>query len=273
VRKPGEPLGTRCEIKNLNSVRSLGRAIEYEADRQIDVIESGEKVFQETRHWDEAGGRTRAGREKSDAEDYRYFPEPDLVPLEPDEAWRTSVRESLPMLPAERRTRLAAASPGQSPSSSLSGGQGVALVVERGLDDLVLAAIEAGGDAGRLLTHAEHDVLDAGALTAESFAMLSRMEVDGKLTATQAKTVLAELVDNGGDPEAIASSMGFEAMDASDLAKVVDDLIAANPEPFEKLKAGDQKIMGFFTGLVMKATGGKADGKQVAALLRLRAGG
>jgi aspartyl-tRNA(Asn)/glutamyl-tRNA(Gln) amidotransferase subunit B len=262
VRKPGDPLGTRCEIKNLNSVRSLGRAIEYEADRQIDVIESGEKVFQETRHWDEAGGRTRAGREKSDAEDYRYFPEPDLVPLEPDEAWRNAVRDALPMLPAARRSRLTAVAPGA----------GVALVVERGLDDLVLAAIEAGGDPGRLLTHAEHNVLEAGALTAESFATLSRLEKDGKLTATQAKTVLAELISDGGDPEAIASKLGFEALDAGDLAKIVDDLIAANAESFEKYKAGDQKIAGFFTGQVMKATQGKADGKQVAALLRERAG-
>ena len=88
VRKVGEPLGTRCEIKNLNSIRSLGRAIEYEAERQIDVLESGERIIQETRHWDEAGGRTRAGRSKEEAEDYRYFPEPDLVPLEPDDACR-----------------------------------------------------------------------------------------------------------------------------------------------------------------------------------------
>ena len=167
-----------------------------------------------------------------------------------------------PELPAARRERLHAAAPGG----------GVALVVERGLDDLVLAAIEAGGDAGRLLTHAEHNVLEAGALTAESFAALSRMEVDGELTATQAKTVLAELIADGGDPEAIAQEHGFEALAAGDLAKIVDDLIAANPDAFEKLKAGDGKIQGFFTGQVMKATQGKADGKQVAALLRERAG-
>src|SRR3954453_1279483 len=91
VRHPGDPLGTRCEIKNLNSVRSLGRAIEYEADRQIELLESGERIVQEARHWDEDDGRTRAGRRKEEAEDYRYFPEPDLVPLEPDEAWRARV--------------------------------------------------------------------------------------------------------------------------------------------------------------------------------------
>ncbi|MEA3021056.1 MAG: aspartyl-tRNA(Asn)/glutamyl-tRNA(Gln) amidotransferase subunit [Actinomycetota bacterium] len=261
VRHPGDPLGTRCEIKNLNSIRSLGRAIEYEADRQIELLERGERIRQETRHWDEAEGRTRAGRSKEEAEDYRYFPEPDLVPLEPDDAWRTRVRDSLPVLPAARRARLA----------SLAPGPGVALVVERGLDELVLAAVDAGGDPGRLLTHAEHNVIDAGALTATSFAALTRLEVDGKLTATQAKAVLADLVAAGGDPAEIAAARGFEALADGDLAAVVDRLIAENADAFEKYKAGDQKIAGFFTGQVMKATQGKADGKRVAALLAERA--
>jgi aspartyl-tRNA(Asn)/glutamyl-tRNA(Gln) amidotransferase subunit B len=261
VRKPGDPLGTRCEIKNLNSLRSLGRAIEYEAERQIDVLESGERIVQETRHWDESGGRTRSGRNKEEAEDYRYFPEPDLVPVEPDEAWRERVRTSLPMLPAARRERLAAA----------ASGTGVALVVERGLDELVLDAIAAGGDPTRLLLHAEHNVLEAGQLTPAAFAALSRLEVDGALTATQAKTVLAELVESGGDPADIAKARGFEAMGESALVSLLDQLIADNPEAFEKLKAGDGKIMGFFTGQVMKATQGKADGKRVAALLQERA--
>ena len=263
VRKPGDPLGTRCEIKNLNSVRSLVRAIEYEAERQIDVIESGERVVQETRHWDEAGGRTRSGRNKEEAEDYRYFPEPDLVPLEPDDAWLSRVRDDLPILPAARRERLAAAAPGG----------GVALVVERGLDDLVLDAIGAGGDAERLLVHAEHNVLEVGALTPASFAALTRMEVDGKLTATQAKTVLADLVESGGDPAEIAAAKGFEAMDDSALESLIDQLIADNPDAFEKLKAGDKKVVGFFTGAVMKATQGKADGKRVGAILQERAAG
>ncbi|HVM53232.1 MAG TPA: Asp-tRNA(Asn)/Glu-tRNA(Gln) amidotransferase subunit GatB [Acidimicrobiales bacterium] len=262
VRRRGEPLGTRCEIKNLNSVRSLVRAIEYEAERQIDVLQAGERIVQETRHWDEAGGRTRPGRSKEEAEDYRYFPEPDLVPVEPDDAWRQRVRDELPLLPAARRARLATAVPATA---------GVALVVERGLDDLVLDAIAAGGDPGRLLTHAEHNVLEAGALTAESFAALSRMEVDGALTATQAKTVLAELVLTGGDPAAIAATHGFEALDESYLATTLDAIIAENPEAFEKLKAGDGKVIGFFTGQVMKATQGKADGKRVAALLQEKA--
>ncbi|MEA3054751.1 MAG: aspartyl-tRNA(Asn)/glutamyl-tRNA(Gln) amidotransferase subunit [Actinomycetota bacterium] len=263
MRHPGDPLGTRCEIKNLNSLRSLGRAIEYEAERQIDVLESGERVRQETRHWDEAGGRTRAGRSKEEAEDYRYFPEPDLVPLEPDEAWRGRIRDELPILPAARRERLRAAAPGT----------GVALVVERGLDELVLDAIGEGGDPGRLLTHAEHNVTERGALTPAAFASLTKLEIGGALTATQAKTVLADLVESGGDPEAIAAAKGFEAMGDDDLVTLLDGLLADNPDAFEKLKAGDGKVVGFFTGQVMKATQGKADGKRVAALLQERAKG
>jgi aspartyl-tRNA(Asn)/glutamyl-tRNA(Gln) amidotransferase subunit B len=261
VRKPGDPLGTRCEIKNLNSVRSLGRAIEYEAERQIDVLESGERIKQETRHWDEAGGRTRAGRSKEEAEDYRYFPEPDLVPLEPDDAWRGRIRDALPILPAARRDRLAASAPGA----------GVALVVERGLDELVLDAIDEGGDPGRLLIHAEHNVPERGALTPTAFASLTKLEVGGALNATQAKTVLAELIESGGDPEAIAKAKGFEAMDDSVLESLIDQLIADNPNAFEKLKAGDKKVVGFFTGAVMKATQGKANGGAVNKILQQRA--
>jgi aspartyl-tRNA(Asn)/glutamyl-tRNA(Gln) amidotransferase subunit B len=258
VRKPGEPFGTRCEIKNLNSLRSLGRAIEHEADRQIELLESGGRVIQETRHWDEAAGRTRSGRSKEEAEDYRYFPEPDLVPVEPDEQWRERIISTMPVLPKARRDRLASIAPGA----------GVALVVERGLDELVLAAVEAGGDPGRLLTHAEHDVLEAGALTPEAFAELTRMEVEGALTATQAKAILADLVESGGDPAEIAKAKGFEAMAEDELAGIVDRLIAENPEPFERFKAGDGKVTGFFVGQVMKATGGKANPAAVNGLLR-----
>ncbi|MGC1513659.1 MAG: Asp-tRNA(Asn)/Glu-tRNA(Gln) amidotransferase subunit GatB [Acidimicrobiales bacterium] len=270
VRPQGsEALGTRCEIKNLNSVRSLGRAIEYEARRQVDLLESGEQVVQQTRHWDENDGRTHTLRSKEEAYDYRYFPEPDLVPLAPDEQWRAAVAASLPLLPAQRRHRLAEAT-GVTPGEA-------AVVVERGLDDLVLAAISEGGDAGRLLTHAEHNLagVTSDALGASPFAMLTRMEIDGRLTATQAKVVLAELVGAGadGDPVAIAAEKGFEAMDDDALATIVDDLIAANPDAWTKFREGDAKITGFFVGAVMKATQGKADGKVVNKLLRERGQG
>ena len=156
VHRPGTPLGTRCEIKNLNSVRSVGRAIEYEARRQIDLLDAGETVRQETRHWDEGDGRTHTLRTKEDADDYRYFLEPDLVPLVPDEAWVERIRAALPALPAARRTSLAAA------TGSAVDGEAVGVVVERGQDAYVLAVVDAGGDAGRALVHVKEAYADQG---------------------------------------------------------------------------------------------------------------
>jgi aspartyl-tRNA(Asn)/glutamyl-tRNA(Gln) amidotransferase subunit B len=264
VNRPGEPLGNRCEIKNLNSTRSLGRAIEYEMRRQIDLLESGERIVQETRHWNEDDGRTHTLRSKEEAYDYRYFPEPDLVLIAPDAAWVARVDEAMPLLPAQRRSRLADAT-GTQPSD-------VAVVVERALDGLVLDALAAGGVAERLLVHAEHNLAEGpGALDAGAFAALSTLEAGGALTATQAKTVLQELVAGGGDPAAIAAAKGFEAMDDSALVAVVDQLIAENPDAFQRYQDGDQKVTGFFVGQVMKATQGKADGKAVTRLLQERA--
>jgi aspartyl-tRNA(Asn)/glutamyl-tRNA(Gln) amidotransferase subunit B len=266
VHRPGQPFGTRCEIKNLNSVRSLGRAIEYEMGRQIELLEAGTRIVQETRHWDEDAGRTRPGRNKEEAEDYRYFQEPDLVPIEPGADWLAAVAASLPSLPAERRQALAART-GVTPPD-------VALIVERDLDGFVLDALEAGGPADRLLVHATNNLVDgAGAMTPAGFAELARSEAGGALTATQAKAVLAELVTTGGDPGAIAAAKGFEAMGDDALAAAVDAAIAADPAAWEKFKAGDRKVTGFFVGHVMKATAGKADGKAVSALLAQRAGG
>ena len=258
--------GTRCEIKNLNSLRSLVHAVEYEARRQIDLLEGGERVVQETRHWNEEEGRTHSLRSKEEAFDYRYFPEPDLVPVEPSDDWLGRVRASLPVLPAERRAALAA-------EAGASSTADVAVVVERGLDALVRAAIAAGADPARVVTHAVHNLAVEGAanLDPDGLASLVKLETDGKLTATQAKTVLAEMLERGGDPVSIAAELGFEAMDQDALAAVVDQLIADNPAEFDRLKGGDQKVMGFFVGKAMKATQGKADGKVVTALLRERA--
>jgi aspartyl-tRNA(Asn)/glutamyl-tRNA(Gln) amidotransferase subunit B len=265
VRRDGDDeLGTRCEIKNLNSVRSLVHAIEHEAGRQVELVTAGERVRQETRHWDEAAGLTRPGRSKEQAEDYRYFPEPDLVPLDPDAEYVARIAAALPLLPSDRRTRLASAS---------NGSQGaVAIAVSRGLDDLALAAIEAGGDPGRVLTHIEHNLAVDGAseLDPSALAALARMEANGALTPTQAKVVLAELVENGGDPEAIAKTKGFEAMDASALDASIDAAIAAEPEVWAKYAAGDDKAVGRLVGSVMKATNGQADGKAVTAKLMER---
>ena len=269
VRPEGsQQLGTRCEVKNINSLRSLGRAIDYEARRQIDLIDAGEVVAQQTRHWDEDHGRTHTLRSKEEAFDYRYFPEPDLVPVDPPEAWVTEIANALPLLPGARRKRLAEAA-GTTPA-------GAALTVERGLDDLALAAIAEGAEAARVLIHAENNLADgAGFLTADSFAALTAMEVGGQLTATQAKTVLAELVAAGGEPTDIANRHGFEAMETSEVETIVDQVIAANPDEWTEFLEGDEKERkkksGFFVGQVMKATGGQADGRVVNEVLEARA--
>jgi aspartyl-tRNA(Asn)/glutamyl-tRNA(Gln) amidotransferase subunit B len=269
VRPAGSAeFGTRCEIKNLNSLRSLVRAIEYETRRQIELLEAGERVVQETRHWNEEEGRTHSLRSKEEAFDYRYFPEPDLVPVEPSDEWLREVQSSVPALPAERRAALAA----EAGSSSAAD---VAVVIERGLDALVRAAIAAGADSDRVVIHAVHNLADEAAhnLDPDALASLVKMETDGALTATQAKTVLSEMLAGGGSPTDIAARLGFEAMDQGALATVVDELIADHPDEFERFKGGDQKVMGFFVGQAMKKTQGKADGKVVTALLRERASG
>ena len=268
VHRPNEPFGTRCEIKNLNSVRSVGRAIEYEARRQIDLLEAGEVVRQETRHWDEGDGRTHTLRTKEDADDYRYFLEPDLVPLAPDEEWIARVRAALPLLPAARRDRLATV------TGAPADGEAVAVVVERAQDDYVLAVAAAGGDPARALVHVKEAYADQGsapAVPAADLAALTTMETGRRLTATQAKQVLAELVAaGGGDPAAIAAAKGFEAMDSAALEALVDDAIAANGSAWEKFLAGEDKAIGALVGAVMKASRGQADGGAVTALLRGR---
>ena len=267
VHKPGTPFGTRCEIKNVNSVRSVGRAIEYEARRQIDLIESGDVVRQQTRHWDEGDGRTHTLRTKEDADDYRYFLEPDLVPLVPSQEWIDRVHAALPMLPAARRARLAEAS-GQAADS-----EAVTSVVERGQDDFVLAVGQAGGSVARALVYVKEAFAESPQVPAADLASLTSLETAGTLTATQAKAVLAELVaNNGGDASAIAAAKGFEAMDNSALEGFVQDAIAADPDAWQKFCGGDGKAMGALVGLVMKASKGKADGKLVTAMLNQKKG-
>ena len=269
--------GTRTEIKNLNSVRSLGRALEYEARRQRDVLEAGESVVQETRHWNEDEGRTSSMRSKEEAYDYRYFPEPDLVPLAPSEEWLDRVRSGLPALPAERRAALAGA------AGVAAGEPAVGVVVSLGLDDLVAGAIEAGADSRLALARAANELANArrtglpgrshrAVPDLDAFVLVLRMEGDGRLTATQAKAVLAEVAASGGDPEEIARARGFEALGGDVVAAAVDDAIAAHPAEWERYAGGEAKLAGFFVGKVMAATKGKADGKAVTALLRERLG-
>jgi len=275
VRPAGSrEFGTRCEIKNLNSLRSLGRAIDYEVARQIALLESGGVVAQETRHWDESAGRTEALRSKEEANDYRYFPEPDLVPLAPDAAWQERVRSSLGPMPADRRATLVAALGGDPSAAEVDQ---INAVVDLGLDGLVNAASDAGAPASLALVRAANEVAaqsEAGLrLEAGTFASLLTMEAGGTLSATQSKAVLGALLERGGgDPAAVAKEMGFEAMAAGSLAAVVDEVVAANPGEWARFLDGDDKLMGFFTGKVMEATAKKANGKDVAAELRRRRG-
>ena len=268
VHKPGEPLGTRCEIKNLNSIRSLGRAIEYEARRQVDLLESGERVVQQTRHWNEDDGRTHTLRSKEEAEDYRYFPEPDLVPIAPDEQTVADIDAALPPLPAARRAALAGAAGVELTDER------VAILVERGLDTLVVEAVGQGADADRALTRAVNDLALEGAegIAPADLGALISMEAGGELSASQAKQVLAEMAATHRPPADIAAELGFEAVDTGELEAIVDRLIEASPDEWQRFCEGDGKVQGFFVGQVMKETKGQADGKVVNQLLQQKRG-
>jgi aspartyl-tRNA(Asn)/glutamyl-tRNA(Gln) amidotransferase subunit B len=270
VRRPGEPFGTRCEIKNVNSVRAVGRAIDYEARRQIQEIESGGVIRQETRHWDDAEGRTHTLRAKEDADDYRYFLEPDLVLLDPDREWVEQIRAALPVLPAARRAALALLVGIDKESEAAY------VVVERGQDDYVAEVVRAGGEAGRAVVYVQQAFAEEGPrprVPASDIAALSVLERDGKVTATQAKTILGEIVANGGgDASAIAKAKGFEALDQSAVESMVDAAIASQADAWAKYCNGEEKAAGALVGAVMKASQGKADGKVVTAILQSRRG-
>jgi len=270
--------GTRCEVKNLNSLRSLQRAIDYEVARQIKLLESGEQVTQETRHWNEADGTTRALRSKEEANDYRYFPEPDLVPLSPDALLLAAATEGIGPLPAARRQSLAKlVTAGSEPDLRTEGSTDqVATVIELGLDALVLGAVDAGADPRLALARAANEAAAnaqaAKGLDPSSFAALLKMESSARLSATQSKEVLAELIEHGGDPAQIAARLGYEQMDVSALDAIVDDVIESNPQEWQRYRDGDDKVTQFLLGQVMRASKGRANGKLVAAAFAARRG-
>jgi len=270
VRQVGQPLGTRCEVKNLNSLRSLHRAIDFEAARQFELIEGGGVVRQETRHWDEQLGQTSTMRTKEEADDYRYFREPDLVDLIPDEAWQERIRGTLGVMPAERRATLRARL--TSPTSSQLDALDVVVVL--GFDDYVLAAIDAQVDTSLAMARAANelasDVEHISNLTPDAFAITLKMEQDGELSATQAKTVLLELLAHGGEPRDIAKKKGFEQLSSGALGDTVSELIAQHPDEWARYRDGDDKLVQFFIGEVMKLTNGQANGKAVVAELQAR---
>ena len=272
VRPVGtEPLGMRCEIKNVNSLRSLGRAIDYEARRQVDVIEAGERVRQETRHWDEEAGRTRAGRSKEEAEDYRYFLEPDLVVLDPSPEWVAAIEAGLPSLPAARRAAPGRRAAGVTPAE-------VAIHVDRGLDDLALAAIGArrrprpGAHPRRAQPGRRRRRRRSTRPRSPSWCGSRR---DGELTATQAKIVLAEMVDTGGEPgRHRRRPRASRPWTPPPSRPSSTGSSPTTPTTGPSTSSGDdkkrKKLAGSFMGKVMKATQGQADGRAATALLEQR---
>ena len=270
VREPGAPFGTRCEVKNMNSLRSLQRAVEHEAERQAAVVAAGGTVEQETRHWDEDAGRTVPLRSKEEAYDYRYFPEPDLLPLAPDAKWRAAVAASLPPMPRARRAvlveRLGTVTDAQRDQ--------VASVVADDLDALVVAAVDGGVAPQLALARVANEVAALGdphRLDASGVVALLAMEARGDLSATQTKAVLHRMAETGEDPDAIAAAMGLEQIGEDALDATLDAVIAAHTDEWARYREGDEKLAQFFVGQVMRETGGKADGKAVVAgLVRRR---
>ncbi len=276
VRRPGEAYGTRCEIKNLNSVRFVMRAIDYEARRQIEVIEDGGTVALETRLFDSDAGVTRAMRSKEEAHDYRYFPDPDLLPLVLDQAWVDEIKAALPELPDDKKARFIG-------DYGLSAYDAGVLVAEKDVADYYEAAAK-GHDAKLAanwvtselfgaLNKADLDIAHAP-VSAAALGGLIGLIADGAISGRIAKDVFAEMFDTGKEAAAIVEAKGLrQVSDESAIEAVVDQVIAENPAQAEQYRAGNQKLAGWFVGQVMRATQGKANPKLVNEVLAKKLGG
>jgi aspartyl-tRNA(Asn)/glutamyl-tRNA(Gln) amidotransferase subunit B len=274
VRPQGsDRLGTRCEIKNLNSFRFLEKAIEYEAARQIAIIEDGGTIRQETRLFDADRGETRSMRSKEEAHDYRYFPDPDLLPLEISEAWLEEVRRSLPELPEAKRARFVSAY-GISPydAAVLTSTRELAAYFEETV--AVLPAepkLCANWVMGEVSGHLNRDGLeiDQSPVSSVALAGLLRRIGDGTISGKIAKDVFEAMWTGAGDADAIIDAQGLRQIsDSGELERIVDGIIAANPGQLADYRAGRDKLFAFFVGQVMKQTQGKANPAQVNDILR-----
>jgi aspartyl-tRNA(Asn)/glutamyl-tRNA(Gln) amidotransferase subunit B len=270
LNRPGEPMGTRTETKNVNSLRSVERAVRSEMLRQAELLDAGTRIFQETRHFNESTGDTRPGRSKEEATDYRYFPEPDLVPVAPDAEWIEKLRAELPELPAARRARL---------RDSLGvSAEDMVQLTNAGVVDLVGATVDAGapiGEArnwwlGYLAQQANSRDVDAADLgiTPAQVARLIELVADGTLSVALARQAVDGVLDTGADVDTVIADKGLKRVsDTGALAAAADEAIAANPDVADKVRAGKLPAVGALVGAVMKATRGQADAAAVKAIL------
>ncbi len=275
VRRPGGPLGTRCEIKNLNSVRFVMQAIQQEARRQIDVLESGGTIRQETRLYDTERGETRPMRSKEDAHDYRYFPDPDLLPLVLEPDWVERLRAELPELPDAKKARFVAAF-GLRPEDA------TVLVAERVTAEYFEKVIQ-GRDAKMAANWVMGDLfgalnrlglgIEAAPVAAERLGALIDLITDDTISGRIAKDVFAEMIETGADPAAIVEQKGLrQVSDTGAIEAAVDAALSAHPAQVAQY-AANPKVLGFFVGQVMKATGGKANPALVNELLKKKLAG
>ncbi|MGI9433213.1 MAG: Asp-tRNA(Asn)/Glu-tRNA(Gln) amidotransferase subunit GatB [Geminicoccaceae bacterium] len=275
VRRPGAGLGTRAEIKNLNSMRFVGRAIDYEARRQIELIEAGEEVVQETRLYDAERGETRSMRSKEEAHDYRYFPDPDLLPVVLDDAMIERVRAQLPELPDVKKERFI---------RDLGVTKDIAsvLVAERATADYFEAAAS-GRDAKMVANWITTDLfghlnregleIEQSPVSPESLGTLTDLIADGTISGKIAKSVFQDMITSGSDPGSIVEAKGLKQIsDTGAIEQIIDEIIQANPDQVAKAKE-NPKLLGWFVGQVMQKTKGQANPKVVNELLRGRLGG
>jgi aspartyl-tRNA(Asn)/glutamyl-tRNA(Gln) amidotransferase subunit B len=274
VRRPGEPLGTRCEIKNVNSIRFAGQAIEYEARRQIGILEDGGTIDQETRLFDARVGETRSMRSKEEAHDYRYFPDPDLLPLELDVAMIEEIRASLPELPDAKRARFVA-------DYGLSFYDAGVLVAERASADF-FEAVAAGRDAKQAANWVGNELfgrlnkeglsIESSPISAARLGGLLDLLADGTISGKIAKDLFEVMWTDPAEPRSLVEVRGLQQVtDSGAIEAAVDAVIASNPDKAEQARA-KPTMAGWFVGQVMKATGGKANPQAVNALVKAKLG-
>ena len=276
VRKPGDDFGTRAEIKNVNSIRFIRQAIDYEVRRQIELIEDGGEVDQETRLFDPDRGETRSMRSKEEAHDYRYFPDPDLLPLEFEQSWVDAIRETLPELPDQKKHRFV-------DDYGLSVIDAGTLVAERKIAEFFEAVAE-GRDAkvaanwvmGELfgaLNRTDTDIATSP-VSAAQLGQLVDLIADGTVSNRLAKNVFEIMFETSDDPKKIVEQRGMKQVtDAGAIEAAVDEAIAAGAAQVEQYKGGNEKVLGWFVGQVMKATQGKANPQVVNDMLRKKLAG